>query len=293
MVRVRVPATSANLGPGFDSLGVALTLYNTFTFEEISEGLEFDGFLPEFQNEQNLVYQSMLPIFKKVGKVPSGIRIGVSEEIPVSRGLGSSAVCIVGGLMGASALLNANISKEEIFQMASEIEGHPDNVAPAVFGGLTVSVGEDNHFYTQCISVSEDISFVALIPDFRLSTKSAREVLPDHIPRKDAVGNIGRAALLPWALHRGDFSALKICLKDQLHEPYRASLIPNFHDVIEEAIKMGAYGAYLSGAGSTIMAICPKSIVDFSKEMKEKLLEYENHWNVKPLEIDQEGVCLI
>lgn len=289
MIKVRVPATSANLGPGFDSLGVALSVYNVLSFEEIPSRLEFTGFLPEFENEDNMVYQSMFPIFEKYGRRPTGIRIGMEEGIPVSRGLGSSAGCIVGGLMGAAALLGEEIGKEEIFQLASAIEGHPDNVAPAVFGNLTVSVGKDNQFYTQSIKVAEGLSFVALIPDMRLSTKAAREVLPKEIPFKDAVKNVGRAALLPWILQEGQFGALKTCLEDSLHEPYRAELIPDFYKVIQSAEELGAYGAYLSGAGSTIMALCPSSDVKFPEKMEKALQNCEKQWQVKVLEVDTMG----
>lgn len=293
MVTVRVPATSANLGSGFDTLGIALSLYNTFTFEEIPAGLEFKGFLPEFENEQNLVYQSMLPIFEKFAQKPAGVRISVTEEIPVSRGLGSSAVCIVAGLMGAAAILQKDVSKEEIFQIASTIEGHPDNVAPAVFGGLTVSIKGEEQFFTQIVEVAEGVSFVALVPDVRLSTKAAREVLPAEIAYRKAVGNIGNAAILPWVLHRGNFEMLSSCLQDQLHEPYRAPLMPDFYKVISTAETLGAYGTYLSGAGSTIMALVPSNQVDFYEKMADALKNLENQWDVKVLQIDHTGASLI
>ncbi len=293
MINIRVPATSANLGPGFDSLGIALNLYNKFSFEETSEGLEIIGALNSEEDKDNLVYTSMLKTFEYISYKPKGIKISIEANIPVSKGLGSSSTCILGGIMGANKIAGCPLSIDSIFNLATEIEGHPDNIAPALFGGFVSSLMEDESIYYNKIDIAKGLKFVAIIPNFRVSTKRAREVLPQSIPYKAAVENVSRVSLLISALSNGRFDLLKPGLKDNLHQPYRSKLIKGFDEVINKIYELKASGAYLSGAGPTIMAIISESDSSFKKEMESYLESIDYNWQVKVLEIDLDGARVI
>jgi homoserine kinase len=294
MIRVRVPATSANMGPGFDSLGIALNLYNIFGFRETEEGLSFKGFPKEFSNKDNIVYQAMMKCFSKAGYKPRGIEIStLKQDIPVSRGLGSSSSCIVGGLVGANEILEKRFSRDEILEMAVEIEGHPDNVAPAVFGSMIVAVTEDKKVYHQKIKVNDEMRFVAIIPNFRLSTSEAREVLPKKISLKDGIYNVGRASLLVAAMSNGDLELLKYACKDSFHEKYRSSLINGFNEVKEEVYRVGGIASYLSGAGPTIMAISSKNDIEFRGRVEGFLNLKCLEWDVHELSVDKVGAIVL
>lgn len=289
MIKIQVPATSANLGSGFDTLGIALSVYNTFYFEEIESGLEIIGSLDNEKNTDNLVYQSMQQTFKKCNYKPKGIRITIESSIPISRGLGSSSACIVGGIMGANSLMESLLSKQEMVDVATEIEGHPDNVAPALLGGCVCVLQDNNQLYYNSISVADDLRFVALIPDLTLSTKASREVLPQTLSFNDAISSISRVALLVSALSNKNYALLKPALKDTIHQPYRSSLIKDFDLIINQAYQYNALGAYLSGAGSTIMAITSKDNRQFKKSMAHYLKDSAYSWRVVDLSVDQSG----
>ncbi|MGN9165442.1 homoserine kinase [Tissierellaceae bacterium HCP3S3_D8] len=289
MIKIIVPATSANIGPGFDTLGLALDLYNTFTFEEISQGVELYGFHGGHDYSDNLVYTSMMETFREIGYAPKGIRLGVDGDIPISRGLGSSASCILGGVVGANELAGSPLSKEEVFHLATKIEGHPDNIAPALFGGLVVSVIDGNRILYNTIQVHKGVKFVALVPDFILSTREAREVLPDIISFGDGINNISRVSLLLSALSNGRFDLLRYSLQDALHQPYRGKLIPNFFNIINRCWEIGALGVYLSGAGPTVMCIVEEDDNRFIVEIEKYLVTLESAWDIKELHIDLDG----
>lgn len=293
MIKVRVPATSANIGPGFDCLGVALNLYNTFCFEEIKEGLVIEGCCKEFSNEDNLIYVSMMKCFEKLGYKPEGIKIIIEDDIPASRGLGSSAACIVGGVIGANEIAGGILSKEEILKLATEIEGHPDNVAPALLGGMTVAIQDENDIHYSKINVAEGLKFYAMIPDFKLSTKESREVLPKKIPYKDGVFNVGRVALLITALTNGEFNLLKTSCDDRLHQIYRGKLMKDFDIIKEKCQDFGCLGMFLSGAGPTLMALAEKGNEKFYTEIKEFLNTLDNKWKIEPLDIDFLGAKIL
>ena len=293
MVNIKVPATSANLGPGFDSLGIALDLYNRFSFEETSSGLEIVGALETEEDSDNLVYVSMLKAFDLIGYKPKGIKIIIDTDVPVSRGLGSSACCIIAGIMGANEIAGSPLSQDEIFNLATEIEGHPDNIAPALFGGCITSLMEEGNIYYNKIDIVKGLKFVAIIPDFPLSTKMSRGVLPEKVSYEDAVGNISRVSLLISALFNGRFDLLKHALKDNLHQPYRGKLIKGFDEVLNKLYELNALGGYLSGAGPTIMAIINENHKDFKKEMESYLKAVNYNWKVIELEIDLEGAKVI
>lgn len=292
MIKVKVPATSANLGPGFDALGLSLNLYNTFIFQEIEKGLEIIGGDKAFANEKNLVYRGMLKTFERVGYSPKGIKIHMELQIPISRGLGSSAACILGGVVGANYLAGDPLSKEEILELATEIEGHPDNIAPAFLGGLVVSIMEGKKVIYDKVKVQNGIKFVALIPNFTLSTAEARRVLPKDIPYGDGVHNISRVALLLSALSNGSFELLKYAVKDTLHQPYRGRLIPNYFNIVSKSEALGCLGVYLSGAGPTIMTIIHEDDNSFIQEIKNYLKSLDNTWSIKELQIDLAGTII-
>ena len=292
MIEVKVPATSANIGPGFDALGLALNLYNSFIFEEIPEGLEIIGCDDSFINSDNLVYTSMLKTFNKIGYKVKGIKITMNTSIPVSRGLGSSAACILGGVIGANELAGSSLSKDEILNIATEIEGHPDNIAPALYGGIVVSIMEKNKVYFNKVNAAKGIKFVALIPDFTLSTKEARNVLPTIVSYKDAVYNISRVSILISALSNGRFDLLEYAVKDVLHQPYRGKLIPYFNDILNISNTLGALGIYLSGAGPTIIAMIDNDDSIYTIGIRDYLKSIDLNWEIKELELDLTGATI-
>ncbi|MFV3012107.1 homoserine kinase [Clostridium botulinum] len=292
MIEVRVPATSANIGPGFDCLGIAVNMYNKFFVEEIEEGLIFEGCADKFKNEDNLIYVAMKKCFDKIGYKPTGLRIKIESDIPVSRGLGSSAACVVGGIVSANELAGGILNKKELLDLAVEVEGHPDNVNPAFCGGMTVSISDNGEIIYSKVKVSEGIKFCALIPDFTLSTEKARAVLPKSIDYKDGIFNVGRAALMISALNNGDFHLIKYACKDKLHQDYRAKLIENFYSIKEECEKLNSLGVFLSGAGPTIMVMLKEEDKDFSKNIKSFLETLKNKWEVRELKIDKLGTVV-
>ena len=295
MITVRVPATSANMGPGFDSLGIALKLYNDFGFRELEEdGLKFKGMPEEFCNENNIIYQAMKHCFDKAGYKIKGLEISeLTQDVPVSRGLGSSSTCIVGGLVGANEILGKKFSNEELLEMAVEIEGHPDNVAPALLGGMVVAIIDENKTFYDKVNVKKGIKFVSIIPNFRLSTKKARSVIPQQISLKDGVYNVSRAALMVSCFSSGKYDLIKYACKDAFHQNYRAKLIPGFEEVYNKSYELGAWGCYLSGAGPTIMAIINEDDERFSNKLREFLKIKGLEWDILELSIDDAGATII
>lgn len=264
-VRVRVPATSANLGPGFDAFGIACTLYNETTLTltrapglEITARGEGAAHIPS--DERNIVWKSVRYLLDRANRDDEfrGAKIHMSNRIPLSRGLGSSATAIVAGLKAANALLGNPFNRNELLQFATDIEGHPDNVAPAIYGGFTVNTVTNG--VVDCFSFLPRIfmRFVVMVPNFYLSTKAARQVLPTEIPMKDAIFNISHAGMMAAALARGAEKFLDHAFEDALHQKYRAELIPGMFDVFAAAKRAGAYGAALSGAGSCLIAFVPE-----------------------------------
>lgn len=259
-IKVSVPATSANVGSGFDALGLAVTLYNTATFEE-SDVLDIsaaDGTrIPK--GESNLIYRSAKTLFDRVGKKLPPLKIVQTNPIPLARGLGSSSACIIAGLLGANRMLGDVLDKQELLTLATAIEGHPDNVAPALLGGLTSSVFEDGQVYSVKRDVDQSLCFAAFVPDYKLLTEAARAALPKTVPHKDAVYNLSRAALLPAAFCEGRHDLLSIATEDRLHQPYRLPLMPGAAEVFAIAKECGAKAVYVSGAGSTVMAVAERA----------------------------------
>ncbi|MGM9571542.1 MAG: homoserine kinase [bacterium] len=278
MITIKVPATSANLGPGFDTLGLAVDLYNTIKIEKADKpGIEFlilgegEGILPA--GRENIVYRAMEQVFAKVGIYPDGYLITLDNAVPLSRGLGSSAAAIVGGLVLGNCLTGELLSREDILDLATKIEGHPDNVAPAVFGGLVVSCLEEERVVHLRLDIPENLQAVVAIPDFHLSTEKARKVLPKSIPFADAVFNISRVGLLTAAFATGNLAVLEAAAQDKLHQNYRKPLIPGIDDVFKAAREAGAKAVMLSGAGPSILALASgneKEIADGMQTAFEK-----------------------
>ncbi len=289
MIEVIVPATTANIGPGFDCLGMALNLYNRILFEEIDKGLEIEGCHDKFKNTDNLVYTSMIKTFEKLGYKHKGIKIIMDCDIPESRGLGSSATCILAGVIGANEIANGNLTKNDILEIATSIEGHPDNITPALFGGMTVSIYDNNKVYFSQIPIKNNIKFYTLIPDFTLSTAESRAVLPEKVCFKDATYNVGRTALMISSLINGNLDLLKISVKDKLHQQYRGPLISEYDKIIKELDNnLNVKGVFLSGAGPTIIAIGTEDNTEVSK-IKEFVSKLENKWILKELILENKG----
>lgn len=277
MIRVQVPATTANLGPGFDCLGMALELYNIVEFSKISRGLviEVEGDnadkLP--RDEKNLVYRAARRVFERGRRVPEGLRIKLANNIPVGRGLGSSAAAVVGGIIAADKMCGTNLSMREMLNLACSIEGHPDNIAPALLGGLVIYTSLEGEITWTKIDLPPAIKAVIAIPDFTMNTRDAREALPQLVTMRDAVYNISRAALLVAALQKGDLSILGTAMDDRLHQPYRQGAIPGFKKVISAARLAGARGVALSGAGPTIVALADGNFELIAEVMKNTFRE--------------------
>lgn len=293
MVRIQVPATTANLGPGFDTLGMALKLYNVVEVEETAGGVtievEGDGADKIPRDQSNIVYLAAARVFQEARYSPKGLRIKLVNNIPVARGLGSSAAAIVGGLTGANIIAGSPLTDKEILNLAATIEGHPDNVAPALIGGLVVSTMVEGEVKCCKIDPPAGLKCVVAIPDFALPTKMAREVLPQIVSVQDAVFNISRVALLVASFIKGDFGMLSTAMEDRLHQPYRANLVPGMKKVFAAARLAGAKGVALSGAGPTLIAFCDQNAGPVAKVMKDTFWEAGIHSKVMELEPNPVG----
>ena len=266
-VTISVPATTANLGVGFDCIGAALTMANQFQFTAVEtdtrlditvEGTEADKVGTE---ETNLIYQSFLRLYQKINQTPPNVKIAIKLGVPLSRGLGSSATAIVGGLLGANYLAGNPLNQDEVMAMAIAIEGHPDNVVPALLGNCQLSVADRNRWLVSPIPWHQEIIPVVAIPNFELSTEEARSVLPDSYNRHDAIFNISRMGLLLRALATNNREWLKAALADKIHQPYRQKLIIGYEQLHQAAVSAGAYGMVISGAGPTLLSLTDSNSV--------------------------------
>ena len=295
MIKIKIPATSANLGAGYDSLGLALDFYNQVNMEE-SDSIDItslDGVsIPT--DKTNLVYKSASDLFKVCGKNLKGLKLEQTNNIPMARGLGSSSACIVAGLVGANTLLNNPLSTDDLVDIAAQIEGHPDNTAPALLGGIVTAVfdGKKVHWVKQ--EVYTKLKFVAIIPDFELKTDKARACIPKEISHKDAVYNLSRAALFSASLLTGKFENLRTAVHDRLHQPYRMKLIPHCREVFDIAYNHGAYGVYISGAGPAVMAIVDDNNDYFCGKVEFSLNTAGlSNWTVHEFHIHNSGVMVL
>lgn len=291
-ITVRVPATTANLGPGFDSVGCAFTLYNTITFIK-NDKLEFEGCDEKYANENNLAVVALNKALAKKGLKTTGVKvIFESVDVPVSRGLGSSAALIVAGAFAANELYNLNLTKHDILCICNEIEGHPDNLSPAIYGGLTASLTKNGIPYSVHYDIHRSIHFVALIPDFELETSLARSVLPKQVAHSDAVFNESHLAVLLKALENGDKELISLALDDKLHQPYRFNLIKGYETAKQCAVNNGCISFCISGAGPTCLCLTDKA--DFAEKLKADLAKNGlETWKVLNLDVEFDGAKAI
>ena len=258
---VRVPGTSANCGPGFDCLGLATTIYNYLDLTLLRASkiiVESKGTGSESipRGRKNLAWQAVHRLLQEVRREDEfkGAIIRMKNNVPISRGLGSSSTAIVAGLTAANEILGSPLNKNGLLRLATEIEGHPDNVAPAIFGGFTVSVMQGGEVQTFSFLPRIKLKLVVAVPEFELSTRLARKVLPRNVSMKDAIFNVSRASMLIAALVEGREEFLPIAFDDALHQPYRKKLVPGMSEVFTAARNAGAFGAAISGAGSCLIA---------------------------------------
>ena len=286
---IRVPATSANLGPGFDCMGIAWDLYNRISFEP-SDKLEITGCDSRFQNSDNLAYTSYLTALRECGVNEDFLKITFTDTgIPVSRGLGSSAALISAGIAAADELHSLGLGKEGICRIACSIEGHPDNVAPAVFGNLQIASMKDERVFHMTSAVNGHWKFLAIIPDFELSTIEARKALPSSYSRQEAVFNISRTALLVRALESGDAELLRYSQDDLIHQPYRFPLIKGSDEAVKIAYSFGAVSVCISGAGPTILCTFLDRVPQ--EPLAEAFAEKYPSWRCVPLAADSTGIA--
>ena len=295
MLKIRVPASTANLGSGFDSLGIALNLYNYIEIG-VAPGCDIssaDGSeVPT--GEDNLIYLSAKKVYEKAGLPFRGLKIIEENNVPFARGLGSSSTCIAAGVLGANEILGRPFTKDELLDIAAEIEGHPDNVSPALLGGFTANAMDGNKVRYVKAEVSEKLVFAAFVPPFELKTADARAVMPKEVSVKDSVFNLSRSALITASFLSGKYENLKTGCEDKLHQPYRLPLIPGGEKIIEKSYENGALAAYISGAGSTMMAIFDCGNEKTEEIAKEILSSADfNGWKYFILNADNSGTTVL
>lgn len=310
-VSYRVPATTANLGPGFDCLGLALPIYNIITIEETvmpSTGIEVNV-MKDFENAElieeldsipndkdNIVYKAVEILYNLVGQDPSEIKINIKSSIPIAKGLGSSASVIVGGLMAANDLLGNPADEAALLSIATEAEGHPDNVVPAILGGLVMSSMEDDgSVIYRRLDWPEDWHITVCIPDFELATNISRSVLPEKVPMEDAKFNARRLAMLIHAIDTVDAKLMKSALEDRLHQPYREKLVPGFKE-IKEALKHeeNVLGTVISGAGPSIVIFSQKNNLEKIYQTVKEIWDNMNvHCDIRTLTVEKCGASKV
>jgi homoserine kinase len=296
-IRVKVPATTANLGPGFDALGLALNLWNEAEFVHTDDNKitltvngEGEGRIPT--NADNAIAEAALQIYDLVGKPCQGLHIDCINRVPLGSGMGSSSAAMLTGMLGANALLGNPLSDEEILKLAIETEGHPDNVAPAMLGGLVASIVHENRVISMKLPAKANhgsMHATVVLPDFDFPTKQARAILPKLVERKDAIYNISRAVLVTEALRTGNLELLGIAMKDSLHQPFRLPLIPGAIAALEAGKKAGAAAVALSGAGPGLIAFSTKEKGDIGAAMKRAFESVGLSARVFELETSYEG----
>lgn len=281
------------MGSGYDSIGIALNLYNHFCMEEY-DGLDISSVngddIPT--DESNLVYQCAKKVYEVCGKPLPGLRLIEDCAIPQTRGLGSSSACTVAGIIGANALLGNPLDQQNILDLAASIEGHPDNSTPAILGGFCAALLEYGKVWSVRVPIADKVNFVAFVPNFELSTEKARAAIPKTIPHHDAVFNLSRAALLAGSLVTGDLKNIGVAVGDCLHQPYRFQFIPNGEDVVTAAKGLGALGAFISGAGPTIIAVVDKKDMTYYSRAQMYFADRYPDWTPVLLHSDETGAVV-
>ena len=308
-VSVKVPATTANLGPGFDCFGMALTLYNTVTLEELvypDSGLIINMIPGEEEDENtlltiptdktNIVYKAVELLYSYVGQVPPDLKINIKTDIPIAKGLGSSASVIVGGIMAANKLLGNPADEAALLSIANELEGHPDNTTPAIVGGFCMaSLEDDGSIVYNKTEWPEGWKIAVCIPAFELATQISRSVLPENVPMKDAVYNLKRTAMFVDAIHKKDSDLMRLALEDKLHQPYRSRLIPGFEELKKELEQLNnVLGTVISGAGPSIVIIYENNGFDEINKIVNNIWSGQGlRVSVEKLDIDTEGAVFL
>ena len=302
LIRVKAPATTANLGPGYDCLGMALDVWNTLEVESIPGGdpvvqITGEGAGELSTGRDNLVYAAMEFLFRDAGEDMPVLRIKCDNKIPLARGMGSSAAAIAGGLVAANSLCSQQYTVNDLLEMAATIEGHPDNVAAAVFGGMRLVIMnqtiEGSQLYTVPVNVPPDLHAVTFVPQVRISTEDARGVLPEKVPVVDAIHNIGRVGLLVAAMTTNHPEYLTVATQDRLHQPYRQPLFPAMKVIFQAALDAGAMGVFLSGSGSTVLALTKGREMTVAYEMAEAARQANVEGNVNVTQPTLRGAHLI
>lgn len=300
-ISVKVPATTANIGPGFDSFGMAVPIYNIVTIEEtVLGGVEIElvsknDDIQELHlpaDDTNIIYGAIEQLYACVGQVPSAIKVTIDTSIPIAKGLGSSASVIVGALIAANEILGKPADLDALLSIANEVEGHPDNITPAFLGGFCISSLEEDGSIKYCkLDWPEDWKLTLCVPDFELSTSISRSVLPEQISREDAVFNIRRAAMLVHAIHTQDAELMKLAMQDKLHQPYRVRFVPGLEDVMEELRNFeNVLGVALSGAGPSILVVSSGNNLEKIREVIKTTWEkYSVKANINTFDIDTVG----
>ena len=298
---VKAPATTANLGPGFDCLGMALDLWNSLEVVPDADS-PGDGHLVEITghgagelaaDNSNLIYRSMQFLFQEAGQELPPVRLRCHNEIPLARGLGSSAAAIAGGLVAANALAGDAFVAKDLLEMAATIEGHPDNVAAAVLGGLQLVLRDESVLYTAPIATPPELQVVLFVPELRIATEDARAVLPSHISVADVVHNTSRIALLVAGLSTNHPEYLRLATEDRLHQPYRQPLFPAMKVIFAAARDAGALGVFLSGSGSTVLALTQGREMTVAYEMAEAARQANVAGEVKITKPTMQGAHLV
>ncbi|MEC9446643.1 MAG: homoserine kinase [Chloroflexota bacterium] len=302
LIRVKAPATTANMGPGYDCLGLALDVWNTLEIEVLKDGEPVVEVTGEGADElgtgrDNLIYRAMEFLFQDVGEDMPAVRINCDNAIPIARGMGSSAAAIAGGLVAANYLCSQEYTANDLLEMAATIEGHPDNVAAAVLGGMQLVImdqtDEGNRLYTVPLNVPPELHAVVFVPQVRISTKDARAVLPEKVSMADAVHNMGRVGLLVAAMATNHPEYLTVATQDRIHQPYRQPLFPAMKVIFQAALDAGAMGVFLSGSGSTVLALTKGREMTVAYEMAEAARQASVEGNVSVTQPTVRGAHLI
>ena len=302
LVRVKAPATTANMGPGYDCLGMALDVWNTIEIEVLDSGEPVVEVTGEGAGElgtgrDNLVYRSMEFLFQDAEQEMPLVRIRCDNAIPLARGMGSSAAAIAGGLVAANAICSQDYTPNDLLEMAATIEGHPDNVAAAVLGGMQLVISdkteEGSRLYAVSINVPPELRAVVFVPQVRITTEDARAVLPEKVTMADAVHNMGRVGLLVASMATNHPEYLAIATQDLLHQPYRQPLFPAMKVIFKAALDAGALGVFLSGSGSTVLALTQGREMTVAYEMAEAARQASVEGNVRVTQPTVRGAHLI
>jgi len=291
MLKIKVPATTANIGPGFDCLGMALNIHLSIDVYKNTDEISFiwNDSIEEVSLEKNMIFNTIKKILKLKNSESNFKVIVKKNEIPISRGLGSSASAIVAGVYAANYILDNILTENEMLDIACEIEGHPDNVVPAIKGGFQISKKLNGKYITSCVNVPENLKFVVCSPDFTVSTEKARAILPDKYEKYDVFENLSNLALLVNSFNNNDYENIKYALSDKIHQPFRINLINNGKEILNHSNEIGSLGEFISGSGPTLISLI-KDDNEFINKMKSFLSKYNDNWICNVTTVNREGV---